>query len=73
MPDFPVCALSHSIDPSITGLILGPYGYIDGIIPKFVSGKQTEIYTYYLRIFFFFCQPCAIQMQNTVTSTTLEL
>lgn len=48
MSDFPVFALFHSIDPSITGLILGPYGYIDGIIPKFVSGKQAEIYAFYL-------------------------
>ncbi len=77
MPDFPVCALSHSIVPSITGLILGPYGYVDGIIPKFVSGKQAEMYTFYLRIYLFFvfilCQLCTIQMQNTVTMATLEL
>lgn len=51
MPEFSVCALSHSIGPSITGLILGPYAYVDGIIPKFVSGKQAEICTFYLDFF----------------------
>ncbi len=67
MPDFPVCALSHSIVPSITGLILGPYGYVDGIIPKFVSGKQAETYTFYLFFVFILCQLYTIKMQNTVT------